>query len=157
MVLETLKNNGAKGWLLDGFPRNLLQAEKLWEAMQASGLTLNYVVEILLPRATAENRIIGRRICSVDNNHPNNVHIAGIKPEDGKCRVCGGALSERADDQDEKAVNKRHDIYYDEKNGTLAAVRFFQTLAAQGKCRYIALDGQEDINTVKDTLLAELT
>jgi adenylate kinase len=156
MVLETLKSHGEKGWLLDGFPRNLLQAEKLWEAMQASDLTLDYVVEILLPRATAKSRIAGRRICSVDNNHPNNVHIAAIKPEDGKCRVCGGTLSERADDQDENAVNKRHDIYYDEKNGTLAAIRFFQGLAAQGKCRYIALDGQEDINTVKDTLLAEL-
>jgi adenylate kinase len=156
MVLDTLKNHGEKGWLLDGFPRNLLQAEKLWEAMQASGLALDYVVEILLPRATAKSRIVGRRICSMNNNHPNNVHIAAIKPKDGKCRICGGALSERADDQDEKAVNKRHDIYYDEKNGTLAAVRFFQALAAQGKCRYIALDGQEDINAVKDTLLAEL-
>jgi adenylate kinase len=156
MVLETLKNNGANGWLLDGFPRNPLQAEKLWEAMLTSGLTLDYVVEILLSRTTAESRIIGRRICSVDNNHPNNVRIVGIKPDGDKCRVCGGALSGRADDQDEKAVGKRHDIYYDDKNGTLAAVRFFRELAAQGKCRYIALDGQEDIDTVKDTLLAEL-
>ncbi|MDR2124157.1 MAG: adenylate kinase [Desulfovibrio sp.] len=156
MVLETLKNDGAKGWLLDGFPRNLLQAEKLWEAMQASGLTLDYVVELLLPRAAAEIRITGRRICSVDDSHPNNIHIAGIMPEGGKCRVCGGALSGRADDRDPKAVNKRHDIYYDDKNGTLAAVRFFRESAARGKCRYVALDAQEDINTIKDTLSAAL-
>ncbi|MDR1946046.1 MAG: adenylate kinase [Desulfovibrio sp.] len=156
MVLETLKHNGAKGWLLDGFPRNVFQAEKLWEAMQASGFTLDYVVEILLPRETAGKRIMGRRICEADTNHPNNIHIAPIQPENGRCRVCGCKLSARSDDQDEKAVNKRHDIYYDDKNGTLAAARFFKVLAAQGKCRYIEVDGEGDISAVKEKLLTEL-
>jgi adenylate kinase len=154
MVLETLQTDGKDGWLLDGFPRNVHQAEKLWEAMQASGIALDYVVEILLPRADAESRIAGRRLCTTDNNHPNNIHIPIIRPVDGKCRICGGDLSERADDRDAKAVGKRHDIYYDETNGTLAAVRFFRELAARGKCRYIALDGRQAIGDIRDALLA---
>ena len=59
MVLETLKTKGKDGWLLDGFPRNMVQAQKLWEALQAEGLKLDYVIEILLPREIAKNRIMG--------------------------------------------------------------------------------------------------
>ena len=50
---------------------------------------------------------------------PNNIFIDAIKPSGEKCRVCGGELSSRADDQDEAAIDKRHDIYYDTKTGTL--------------------------------------
>ena len=46
MVLETLKTKGKDGWLLDGFPRNMVQAQKLWEALRKEGLKLDYVVEI---------------------------------------------------------------------------------------------------------------
>lgn len=156
MVLETLEAKGANGWLLDGFPRNPAQAEKLWGALQKSGMALDYVVEIQLPREVAKNRIMGRRICADDPNHPNNTGIDAINPEGGKCRVCGGELSFRADDQDETAIDKRHDIYYDTKNGTLAAAYFFKDLAEQGKTRYITVDGLGDIKSVKETLLAQL-
>ena len=156
MVLETLRTKGGKGWLLDGFPRNMAQAEKLWEALQKDGLALDYVVEIKLDRQTAKDRITGRRICANNGNHPNNVNIAAIRPADGKCRVCGGELSARSDDQDEAAINKRHDIYYDEKNGTLAAARFYEKLAAEGKTRYIGLDGAGSIDAVRDKLLESL-
>ena len=69
MVLETLKTKGKDGWLLDGFPRNMVQAQKLWEALRKEGLKLDYVVEILLPREVAKNRIMGRRLCK-ENNTP---------------------------------------------------------------------------------------
>ncbi len=156
MVLETLKEKGANGWLLDGFPRNMVQAEKLWEALQKAGMKLDYVVEILLPRRVAKERIMGRRLCANDNNHPNNIHIAAIAPEGDVCRVCGGALSARADDQDENAINKRHDIYYDTQNGTLAAAYFFKDLAAKGLTKYIELDGEGDITSVKEALMQKL-
>lgn len=156
MVLETLREKGGNGWLLDGFPRNPAQAEKLWEALQAANMKLDYVVEILLPRRIAKNRIMGRRLCAADPNHPNNVFIEAIRPEGEECRVCGGALSARADDQDEKAIDKRHDIYYDAENGTLAAAHFYKGLAAQGLTRYIEVDGEGDIKTVKESLLARL-
>ena len=156
MVLETLKEKGKNGWLLDGFPRNMIQAKKLWEALQAEGITLNCVVELLLPRQIAKDRIMGRRICAGDNNHPNNVFIDAIAPQGDVCRVCGGTLSARADDQNEEAINKRHDIYYDTKEGTLAAAYFYKDLAAKGLTKYIDLDGQGDIKAVKDALLAKL-
>jgi adenylate kinase len=156
MVLETLREKGENGWLLDGFPRNMVQAGKLWDAMRQAGMKLDCVVEILLPRRAAKDRIMGRRLCAADNNHPNNIHIAAIAPSGNVCRVCGGALSARADDQNEDAINKRHDIYYDTKNGTLAAAYFFKGLAAEGLTKYVELDGQGDIASVKNALMQKL-
>lgn len=156
MVLETLQNKGANGWLLDGFPRNTAQAKKLWESLESANIKLDYVIEILLPREVAKNRIMGRRLCENDNNHPNNIFIDAIKPDGDKCRVCGGALKSRADDQDETAINKRHDIYYDTESGTLAACYFYKDLAAKGQTKYIELNGEGSIDSIKDTLLSQL-
>lgn len=157
MVLETLEKKGENGWLLDGFPRNIEQAQKLWQALQEKGMNLDYVIEILLPREVAKNRIMGRRLCVNDNNHPNNIYIDAIKPDGDKCRVCGGELKARADDQDEAAIDKRHDIYYDDTTGTLAAAYYFKDLAKQGQTKYIELDGEGDITSIKDKLLAQLS
>ena len=73
------------------------------------------------------------------------------------CRVCGGELKTRADDQDEAAINKRHDIYYDEVNGTLAAAYYFKDLAAKGETTYIELDGSGSIDAIREDLLAKLS
>ena len=156
MVLETLNSKGANGWLLDGFPRNIAQAEQLHKAMQEQGMKLDYVVEIDLPRNIARDRIMGRRVCKNDSNHPNNIFIDAIKPNGDVCRVCGGELTARADDQDEAAINKRHDIYYDTKTGTLAAAHYFKALAEQGETKYIVLNGQGTIESIKETLIKEL-
>ncbi|MGE4298568.1 MAG: adenylate kinase [Desulfovibrionaceae bacterium] len=156
MVLETLKGTGEQGWLLDGFPRSIVQAQKLAEALDAAGVKLDYIIEILLPREVAKNRIMGRRLCANDPNHPNNIFIDAIKPNGDKCRVCGGDLKARADDQDEDAINKRHDIYYDDKTGTLAAAYFFKDFAAKKGSKYITLDGEGTIDAIKEKLLGEL-
>lgn len=156
MILETLKAKGANGWLLDGFPRNMVQAQKLWAALQAEKMGLDTVIEILLPREVAKNRIMGRRLCANDNNHPNNIFIDAIKPNGDVCRVCGGALTARSDDQDETAIGKRHDIYYNTVDGTLAACYFYKDLAAKGKTKYIELNGEGSIDSIKDTLLKQL-
>jgi adenylate kinase len=156
MVLETLREKGANGWLLDGFPRNMAQAEKLWDALKTANMKLDYVVEIELSRAEAKGRIMGRRLCENDNNHPNNVNNPALLPNGDRCRVCGGKLSTRADDQDEAAIDKRHDIYYDETNGTLAAVHFFKKLADQGLTRYIRLPSVGGIDAVQANLRKQL-
>jgi len=156
MVLDVLKSASPNGWLLDGFPRSLNQSEQLWEALQKDGVKLDYVIEILLPREVAKNRIMGRRLCENDNNHPNNIFIDAIKPDGDKCRVCGGALKTRADDQDEEAINKRHDIYYDTNTGTLAAAYFYKNLADKAGFKYIELDGEGTIDAIKETLLKQL-
>ena len=157
MILDILSRQVDKGWLLDGFPRNMEQARKLHEALDKAGMHLDYVVEILLPRQVAKNRIMGRRICAVNNNHPNNIFIDAIKPEGDKCRVCGGALSARADDQNEEAINKRHDIYYNDVDGTLAAAHYFKKLAGQEpRMTYIELNGEGSIDSIRETLLSRL-
>jgi len=158
MILDRLKQGDCKnGWLLDGFPRNKNQAIKLDEALKASGLDLDIVVEVILDRQIAKNRIMGRRLCVNDNNHPNNIFIDAIKPNGDKCRVCGGDLTSRSDDQDEEAINKRHSIYYDTETGTLAAAYYFKDLAEQGgKVKYITLDGAPSVQEVTAELMSKL-
>ena len=158
MILAILKEQGEKGWLLDGFPRNMEQARKLKEALEAANMNLDYVVEIILDRDVARNRIMGRRLCATNNNHPNNIFIDAIKPEGDICRVCGGTLSARADDQNAEAINKRHDIYYNAEDGTLAAAYYFKDIVKAGtsKTVYIELDGSGTIDSIKETLLGQL-
>jgi len=154
MVLDVLQGS-KNGWLLDGFPRSLVQAEKLWEALQKDGVALDYVIEIKLPREIAKARIMGRRLCENNPNHPNNVGIPAITPDGDKCRVCGGALSSRQDDQDEGAIDQRHNIYYDEKTGTMAAVNFYKN-KKDGGYKFIELDGEKGITEIKEYLMSQL-
>ena len=158
MILDRLKQDDCQnGWLLDGFPRNKNQAIKLDEALKGANLSLDIVVEILLDREIAKNRIMGRRLCVNDNNHPNNIYIDVIKPDGDKCRVCGGDLKTRDDDQDEDAINKRHAIYYDADTGTIASAYYFRDLAAkEEKIKYITLDGEPSVKAVTAELVSKL-
>jgi len=158
MILDRLKQDDCQsGWLLDGFPRNKNQAIKLDEALKEAGLSLDIVVEILLDREIAKNRIMGRRLCVNDNNHPNNIYIDAIKPDGDKCRVCGGDLKTRDDDQDGDAINKRHAIYYDSETGTLASAYYFKDLAAkEERIKYITLDGEPSVKEVTTELVSKL-
>jgi len=157
MILDRLKEDDCKnGWLLDGFPRNKNQAIKLHEALKKENMKLDIVIEMELDREIAKNRIMGRRLCVNDNNHPNNVYIDAIKPDGDKCRVCGGDLSKRDDDQDEAAIDKRHSIYYDDQEGTLAAAYYFRDIADQEGIKYITLDGKASVEEVTDELVKKL-
>jgi adenylate kinase len=159
MILDRLKEPDCKeGWLLDGFPRNLPQAEALDKALKEEGMDLDTVIEIVLDRQTAKNRIMGRRLCVNDNNHPNNVYIDAIKPNGDKCRVCGGDLKTRSDDQDEEAIDKRHNIYYDESKGTMAAINYFKVISAKnnGNPRIIGVDGRPGVKEVSSELMSKL-
>ncbi|MBU4345206.1 MAG: adenylate kinase [Desulfobacteraceae bacterium] len=158
MILDRLQKDDCKnGWLLDGFPRNKTQAVKLDESLKKANMKLDIVVEIILDREIAKNRIMGRRLCANDNNHPNNIYIDAIKPDGDKCRVCGDELSTRADDQDEDAINKRHGIYYDTETGTLAASYYFKDLAAKDdSIKYITLDGKPGVKDVTAELVSKL-
>ena len=159
MILDRLKEADCKkGWLLDGFPRNLTQAQELDKALQKAGIRIDIVIEIVLDRQIAKNRIMGRRLCVKDNNHPNNIFIDAIKPNGDKCRVCGGDLKTRSDDQDADAIDKRHNIYYDPKTGTMAAINYFKALSAKqkGVPKMIELDGKPGVKEVSNDLLSKL-
>jgi len=158
MILDRLQQDDCKSaWLLDGFPRNKNQAIKLDESLKEANMALDIVIEILLDREIAKNRIMGRRLCVNDNNHPNNIYIDAIKPDGDQCRVCGGELKTRDDDQDEAAIDKRHSIYYDTDTGTLASAYYFKDLAAkEGSIKYITLDGSPGVKDVTDELVSKL-
>lgn len=157
MVARLQKDDCKNGWILDGFPRSKEQAIILAQTLEKEGLALDYVIEIVLDREIAKDRIMGRRLCVNDNNHPNHIAFDAIKPveKDGKliCRVCGGDLNTRADDQDEEAINKRHNIYYDEETGTMAAVNYFK--GADGP-KVISVDGSVSIGDVTDSITSQL-
>ncbi len=158
MILNRLKEDDCTGgWLLDGFPRNKVQAETLAKALKDEGMDLDYVLEITLDREVAKLRIMGRRLCVNDNNHPNHIAFDAIKPVEkgGKlvCRVCGGDLITRPDDQDEVAINKRHDIYYDDTTGTMAAVNVFKSLEGP---KVISVDGTPSIPEVSEAIMKDL-
>lgn len=157
MVARLQKDDCKDGWILDGFPRSKDQAITLAETLEKEGMALDYVIEIVLDRQIAKERIMGRRLCVNDNNHPNHIAFDAIKPveKDGKlvCRVCGGDLNTRADDQDEEAIGKRHGIYYDEETGTMAAVNYFK---AKEGVKVISVDGSVSIGDVTDLIMKEL-
>jgi adenylate kinase len=160
MILDRLKEDDCEGgWLLDGFPRNLTQAQELDKALKREDIDLDIVIEMLLDRQIAKNRIMGRRLCVNDNNHPNNIFIDAIKPDGDRCRVCGGDLKTRSDDQDEEAIDKRHKIYYDTETGTTAAIIFFKDLSEKtnGNPKIIELDGKPGVKEVSEDLLSMLT
>lgn len=157
MILSRLKQADCKnGWLLDGFPRNPRQAKALELALYEEDLVIDFIIEIILDRDIARNRIMGRRVCVNDSNHPNNIYIDAIKPaEEGDgfvCRVCGGELTVRNDDQDQSAIDKRHEIYYDEVNGTKAAVEYFKELARKGRGKVYEVDGSLAVKEVTTNL-----
>jgi adenylate kinase len=158
MILDRLKEDDCKnGWLLDGFPRNLTQAQELDKALKEAGIKLDIVIDMVLDRQIAKNRIMGRRLCVNDNNHPNNIYIEAIKPAGDKCRVCGGELKARSDDQDEEAIDQRHEIYYDAETGTMAAINFYKEISAkEGLPKIIELDGRPGVEEVTAELMAKL-
>ena len=158
MILDRLKEDDCQnGWLLDGFPRNLTQAQELDKALKKEGINIDIIIEIVLDRQIAKNRIMGRRLCVNDNNHPNNIYIDAIKPDGDRCRICDGELMARADDQDEEAIDQRHIIYYDTEKGTMAAVNFFKELSAKGDVpKIIGLDGRPGVKEVSAELMSKL-
>ncbi|MCL4113607.1 UNVERIFIED_CONTAM: hypothetical protein GTU68_001040 [Idotea baltica] len=157
MVINALSKSNDRGWILDGFPRSLEQAKVLKQTLGDQKMRLDYVFEIKLDREEAKRRIMGRRICAIDSNHPNHIAIDALNPaeKDGKsvCRVCGGSLSKREDDQDEVAINQRHDIYYDDKEGTMAAVKYFNE---NSRARFISVDGDRGISEIAEEILSEI-
>ena len=98
----------ANGFLLDGFPRTIPQAEALKELLVRIGVTLDFAVEIDVPRDVILDRLTTRRTC-VDCGAIYNVKSMPPKVE-GVCDKCGGKVVQR-DDETEAAISNRLDVY----------------------------------------------
>lgn len=126
LVKERLsKDDCAKGYLLDGFPRTIVQAEALEKLTEEINRPIEYVINIDTPKEELVARICGRRVCKKCGAP---YHIINVKPKvDGVCDICGGELIQRPDDNEE-ALNTRLEAYtrqtkplleYYEKKGLL--------------------------------------
>jgi adenylate kinase len=98
----------ANGFLLDGFPRTIPQAEALKALLQRIGVELDFAVEIDVPRDVILDRLTTRRTC-VDCGAIYNVKSMPPKVE-GVCDKCGGKVVQR-DDETEAAISNRLDVY----------------------------------------------
>ena len=127
----------ANGYVLDGFPRTIPQAEALDQALAAMGQTIDYAINVEVPDANIVNRMSGRRAC-VDCGATYHIEFAPTKVEN-VCDHCGGGLILRDDDKPE-TVQKRLNVYHEQ---TQPLIDYYT-----GKNILVEVDGTVDINDV---------
>ncbi|MET7616544.1 adenylate kinase [Streptomyces sp. NPDC005408] len=122
------------GFLLDGFPRNVSQAEALDAMLKSEGMTLDAVLDLEVPEDEVVKRIAGRRICRNDSSHV--FHVTYSRPQqDGVCDICGGDLYQR-DDDSEETVRRRLEVYHTQTEPIIdyyRAQNLVVTISALGK------------------------
>jgi len=150
LVKERVAESDCKnGYLLDGFPRTIPQAE----AMRENGIDVDYVVEIDVPDDEIIARLSGRRV------HPGSgrtYHLIYNPPKvEGKDDVTGDDLVHRADDQ-EDTVKKRLQVYQDQ---TSRLVEFYSSWHSESEAApvYVKVLGTGSVEEIKDRIFASLS
>lgn len=105
LVKDRLQQDDCKnGFLLDGFPRTIFQAEKLDEFLSESNQKMDIVINLKVEKEALIKRLTGRRVCK---DCGASYHIVNIPPKkDGVCDICGGELIQRKDDNIETVENR---------------------------------------------------
>ena len=135
----------AKGFILDGFPRTIPQAEALEEALKKMGTDIDYAVDIDVPDENIITRMGGRRACVGCGA---TYHIVFNPPKvEGVCDTCGASLILRDDDKPE-TVKTRLTVYHDQ---TQPLIDFYN---ARGKV--LTVDGTQDMDKVFEDIKAAL-
>ena len=138
------------GFLLDGFPRHVSQAEALDEMLSAAGMKLDAVLDLEVPEDEVVKRIAGRRVCRKDSSHV--FHVTYSPPrQEGVCDVCGGELYQR-DDDSEETVRKRLEVYHTQTEPIIdyyKAQGLVVTISALGKVEDVTARAMQALQSDK--------
>lgn len=146
IVKERLaKPDCKKGFILDGFPRTVEQADALSGILKELGISLSCVLNITVPAADLIERAVGRRICKSCGA---TYHVKFNPPKkDAVCDTCSGDLYQRADDSEETMKN-RLSVY---EAQTKPLIEYYEKAGV-----YKEIDGRQDIDAVRDAMIAAL-
>ena len=142
LIRERLTTEKTSGFIFDGFPRTLAQADALGELLDSTGLELNAVVEITVDDAALIGRITARSTCATCGEAYNDV--SKPIPADGKCIICGGMEFTRRVDDREDSLKVRLMEYY-KKTAPLIGYYYAKGLLN-------SVDGLADIDEVQNSI-----
>ena len=150
LVSERIKDADCKnGFLFDGFPRTIPQAD----AMKNAGVGIDYVVEIDVPDSAIVERMSGRR------SHPasgRTYHVKFNPPKvAGKDDVTGEDLVQRDDDKEE-TVQKRLEVYHSQTKPLVDYYANWAKSGAAGSPKHVKVNGLGDMNKIKDAIFRGL-
>lgn len=148
LVKDRIAEDDCKnGFLLDGFPRTVPQAD----AVTAAGIALDAVIEIDVPDEEIVKRMSGRR---VHQDSGRSYHLVYNPPKvEGKDDVTGEELIQRPDDKEE-IVKDRLKVYHEQ---TRPLVDYYQAQAGKNESlKYIRVDGTKDISVVESEIVSQL-
>ncbi len=147
LVKERIQQDDcAKGFLFDGFPRTIPQAEAMVEA----GVDLDYVLEIAVEDQEIIKRLSGRRVHEASGRV---YHVIYNPPKvDGKDDVTGEPLIQRADDTEETVRHRLH-VYHEQ---TEPLVGFYKNLKSDNAPRYVRVEGVGSVDDIRQAALAAL-
>lgn len=138
MMIGAIKKTGGRGYVLDGFPRTVAQAEGLDAAMERAGEKIDVILSLEVPDEAILERMTGRRSCPKCGAV---YHIVNLKPKvDGQCDKGCGPLIQRQDDSPEVVMN-RLKTYHEQ---TEAVLGYYQ----KNKRNIIRIDADQPIDEV---------
>lgn len=146
LVVDRIANEDcAKGYILDGFPRTIPQAEALTKALAKDGGAIDYAIDVDVPDSDIVRRLSGRRVCLKCGA---TYHTSFNPPrEEGICDSCGEALVHRDDDKPE-TIQKRLDVYHSQ---TQPLIEYYH----EAGCMY-KVDGTRSLEEVFASICAIL-